>query len=118
MPQRKSKSHEFLATIYRIWMMRHVDVPEDISRELAEQMRKAGLEAASEKKLKYMKVVATVAVRSARTRLVPAGAGRYRLQINTAQRKAAHADTGDVIRVELTLDTASRTLPVPADLRA
>ena len=29
--------------------------------------------------------------------LVPAGAGRYRLQLNTALRKAAHADTGDVV---------------------
>lgn len=98
--------------------MRHVDVPEEASSELANQMRKAGLQPPRAKKRKYIPVVATVSGRSARTTLVPAGAGRYRLQINTTQRKAAHADTGDVIRVELALDTASRTLPLPAALQA
>jgi hypothetical protein len=118
MAPHKSNSHKFLATIYRIWMMRHVDVPEDVSSKLAKQAGKARLNAARGKKVKYIPVVATVDGVSARTTLVPAGAGRYRLQINTAQRKAAHADTGDVIHVELTVDTASRTLPVPADLQA
>jgi hypothetical protein len=118
MPKPKSKSNQFLATIYRIWMMRHVDVPEEVSSELIEQAGKGRLSAPHGKKLKYIPVVSTVAARSTRTTLVPAGAGRYRLQVNTAQRKAAHADTGDVIRVALTLDTASRTLPVPRDLQA
>jgi uncharacterized protein YdeI (YjbR/CyaY-like superfamily) len=63
-------------------------------------------------------VVAIVNGRSARTTLVPAGAGRYRLQLNTALRKAARADTGDVVSVGLQLDRTPRTLPVPPDLRA
>ena len=40
------------------------------------------------------------------------------MQINTALRKAAHADVGDVVSIELRLDRESRELPVPADLRA
>jgi uncharacterized protein YdeI (YjbR/CyaY-like superfamily) len=48
---------------------------------------------------------------------VPAGSGRYRMQVNTAQRKAARADWGDAVTVELRIDLASRTVPVPADLR-
>jgi uncharacterized protein YdeI (YjbR/CyaY-like superfamily) len=40
------------------------------------------------------------------------------MQINTALRKAAHADVGDVLSIELRLDRESRELPVPADLRA
>jgi uncharacterized protein YdeI (YjbR/CyaY-like superfamily) len=40
------------------------------------------------------------------------------MQLNTALRKAARADVGEVVSVELRLDLASRELPVPADLRA
>ena len=96
----KPKTHKFRATIYKIWMMRHVDVPEEISAALAKACVGAGTgqqQAAS--KPKYIPVVAIVNGRSARTTLVPAGAGRYRLQLNTALRKAAHADTGDVVSV-------------------
>ncbi len=67
---------------------------------------------------KYIPVVAIVNGRSSRTTLVPAGDGRHRMQINTALRKAAHADVGDVVSIELRLDRESRELPVPADLRA
>jgi hypothetical protein len=66
---------------------------------------------------KYIPVVAIVGGKSTRTTLVPAGSGRYRMQINTAQRKAAGADAGDLVTVELRLDLASRAVPVPADLR-
>ena len=118
------RAQTFLATIYRIWMMRHVDVPEEVSYALASQIRGIAqrgaqhLEAKKGSKPKYIPVVAIVNGKSARTTMVPAGAGLYRLQINTAQRKAAQADAGDVIRVELRLDQASRELAVPPDLRA
>lgn len=49
--------------------------------------------------------------------LVPAGGGRFRVQINTTLRKAACVDAGDVVGVELRLDLESRDLPIPADLR-
>jgi hypothetical protein len=113
----------FLATIYKIWMMRHVDVPEDVAQALEKEFACGS----SAKKLrqhprpakpKYIPVVAMVNGKSARMTLVPAGGGRYRMQINTALRKAAHADVGDVVGIELRLDLSSRTLPVPPDLRA
>ena len=66
---------------------------------------------------KYVPVVANVNGCSARVTLMPAGGGRYRIQLNTALRKAARADVGDVVRVELRLDRVSREEPVPADLR-
>jgi hypothetical protein len=113
------KSRQFLATIYRIWMMRHVDVPEEIARALAKEIKASSHAGAGRKKTKpkYIPVVAIVNGKSSRTTLVPAGGGRYRLQINTALRKAAHADVGDVIGVELRLDRRSRALPVPPDLQ-
>jgi len=103
-----SPEHKFQAVIYRIWMMRHIDVPTEIARALGK----------STKNKKYIPVVAIVNGQSARTTLVPAGGGRFRMQLNTALRKAAHVDTGDLVGIELRLDTVSRAVPVPADLRA
>jgi Bacteriocin-protection, YdeI or OmpD-Associated/Domain of unknown function (DUF1905) len=119
---------KFLATIYKIWMMRHVNVPEAVANALIAQLRsgdneptrRAGKSASKSPKPvkpKYVPVVAIVNGCTARVTLMPAGGGRYRIQLNTALRKAARADFGDVVRVELRLDRASREEPVPADLR-
>jgi hypothetical protein len=112
-----AKPQRFIATIYRIWMMRHVNVPDEIARRLLKQIRGGTLKRGKHAKPKYIPVVAIVGGKSTRTTLVPAGGGRYRMQINTAQRKSANADTGDPVRVELQIDLAPRTVPVPADLR-
>jgi hypothetical protein len=115
-----SEPKKFLATIYKIWIMRHVDVPTDVADELIKQLRGSKKAAAAQKhkrpKPKHIPVIATVNHSSTRTTLVPAGAGRYRLQINIALRKAGGADVGDVIGVALQLDSAPREIVVPADL--
>ena len=85
-------------------MMRHVDVPQEISDALASAYAAAIPKRRENQKPKYIPVVAMVNGRSARSTLVPAGAGRYRLQLITALRKAAEADTGDAVAVELRLD--------------
>jgi hypothetical protein len=119
---------KFLATIYKIWMMRHVDVPAEVADALVAQFRdnkgnragsarKAASTSREPGKPKYVPVVAIVNGCTARVSLMPAGGGRYRIQLNTALRKAARADVGDVVHVELRLDRASREQPVPADLR-
>jgi hypothetical protein len=116
----KTKPARFMATIYKIWMMRHVDVPDEIARALAKQMGSANRTSKRGEQAmpKYIPVVAIVGGKSTCTTLVPAGGGRYRMQINTALRKAAHADVGDLVSVELRIDRASRALPVPGDLQA
>jgi len=109
-------------------MMRHVDVPSEIADALIAQLRdtekkpaggkgKPGSKNSKGLRPKYVPVVAVVNGCSARVTLMPAGGGRYRIQLNTALRKAARADVGDVVRVELRLDRASREEAVPADLR-
>ncbi|MGA8220320.1 MAG: YdeI/OmpD-associated family protein [Candidatus Acidiferrales bacterium] len=103
-----SKPRRFLATIYRIWMLRYVDVPDEIGRALENESGKK----------KHIPVVALVNGRSTRTTLVPAGGGRYRLQFNAVLRKAARADVGEVAGVELRIDREPRDLPVPAELEA
>jgi hypothetical protein len=114
------KPHRFLAIIYKIWMMRHVEVPKKVSAALATELVKArkGNTIGNAGKPKYIPVVAIVNERSARVMLVPAGGGRYRMQINRTLRKAAQVDAGDLVSVELRLDRDSRDLPVPPDLRA
>jgi hypothetical protein len=114
-----SKSVRFLATIYRIWMMRHVDVPDEVARLLERQMASGNHapKRGNRRKPKYIPVVSIVNGCIARTTLVPAGGGHYRMQINTAQRKAAGADLGDAVRVELRVDLGSRAVRIPADLR-
>ncbi len=104
---RTPQAHRFQAIIYKIWLLRYVDVPDEVGRALAQESRRQ----------KHIPVVAMASGRSARTTLVPAGGGRYRLQLNTALRKAARADVGELIGIELCLDRKSRTLPVPDDLR-
>src|SRR5271155_752929 len=112
---------KFLATIYKIWLMRHVDVPADVADALIAQLHdsksKPGSKNLKRARPKYVPVVAIVNGCSARVTLMPAGGGRYRIQLNTALRRAARADVGDVVRVELQPDRASREAPVPADLR-
>jgi hypothetical protein len=105
------RSRHFLATIYRVWMMRHVDVPDETARSLQTQMRSdsRAIKRGKQARPKYIPVVAIVGGKSTRTTLVPAGGGRYRMQINTAQRKAAGVDTGDPVSVELRIDLAPRS---------
>lgn len=107
----KAKSDcRFLTTVYRIWMLRYVDVPEALSTKLAKE--------AGGGSRKYIPVIANVNGHRERTTLLPAGGGRYRMQFNAGLRKAANADAGDAVSVELSLDTGSRELTLPADLRA
>jgi hypothetical protein len=122
----KAKSLRFMGTIYKIWMMRHVDVPDEIACELQKQMSNGARDSAGRKgaarnqssvEVRYVPVVAIVKGKSARTTIVPAGGGHFRMQINTVLRKAARVDAGDVTSIELRLDRSSRDLPVPEDLR-
>ncbi len=119
-----SSPHHFLATIYKVWIMRHVDVPDDIAAALIADLRRAappGTRPTSSAKVappKHIPVVATVNRLSVKTTLVPAGAGRYRLTLNTALRKAGRADTGEVIGVTLAYDPNSRDIDAPPEYLA
>jgi hypothetical protein len=113
-----SSSRSFLATIYKIWILRYVDVPEEIGSALAKEFRalvRSKIEAA---KPKHIPVIAIVKGGSTRTTLVPAGGGRYRLQFNATLRKAAQADVGNVVSVGIKLDSQSRALPIPLEFEA
>jgi hypothetical protein len=108
-------SCRFMASVYRIWMLRYVDVPEQVSARLAERARSGrGRKQAN----KYIPVVAHVNGHREKTTLLPAGGGRYRMQFNASLRKASNADSGDVVSIALSFDKETREIAVPADLRA
>jgi hypothetical protein len=116
--------YHFLAKIYKVWIMRHVDVPDDIAAALIADMRRTaarGPKAKATTKLaapKHIPVVAKVNRLSVKTTLVPASAGRYRLTLNAALRKAGRADTGEVIGVTLAYDPNSREIDAPPEYLA
>ncbi len=97
-----SKPQWFSATIYTVGINRCVDVPDSIGKTFEGQ--------------RYVPVVATVKEHGARTTLVPGGRGRYRLFLNNEVRKAAGVDTGDRVRITLSIDSESREIPVPKDV--
>jgi Bacteriocin-protection, YdeI or OmpD-Associated/Domain of unknown function (DUF1905) len=102
-----SPSHRFQATIYKIWMLRYVDVPEKVGRALE---RESG-------KKKYIPVLTVANGRRSRTTLTPAGQGRYRLPVSVKLCKAARAEVGDLMGIELRVDHKSRALPIPEEIR-
>jgi hypothetical protein len=97
------KPLRFVARIYKMGINRCVDLPQEIGEALGGGH--------------HLPVVAMVAGRSVSTTLVPAGAGRHRLFLNSAMRKAAGVDAGDLVGVLLKRDTSSRDLPLPPELR-
>lgn len=99
-------------------MLRYVDVPKEIGRALQKEYARVGSAARNAKgeSGKYIPVVAIVNGRSTRTTLTPAGGGHYRLQFNATLRKAARADVGEVVGVELRIDRESREMAVPLEL--
>lgn len=112
------KRSEFQARIYKLWRMRHVNVPEELGRALAVECARRADKTRKRDTPKHIPVVASVNGRNQRTTLTPAGGGRYRLQFNAALRRAAQADAGDWIGVSLRYDAESREIALPADLRA
>jgi hypothetical protein len=92
----------FRATIYRVGLLRCVDIPANIVSRLGGET--------------YIPVNATANRHSFRGNLVPSGGGQRRLYLNTAVRKAAGVDTSDSVDLTLELDTESRELPIPSDL--
>jgi len=94
--------HVFSARIYKVWMVRFVDVPAGISRKLG-----------SENTVPVMGTVEGVPLRST---LVPRGNGAYRLAIHGDIRKRLRVDTGAVIEVAIRRDDESREPDLPPEL--
>ncbi len=88
----------FQAVIYQIGQNRCVDVPSEVAVGRGEIT---------------VPIILTVGGRSVATNLLPRGDSRFRVFVNTDLRKAARADTGDTVDVEIRIDVSNREPDVP-----
>ena len=92
--------HVFSGRVYKVGLIRYVDVPSDISRALGEGAT-------------HVPVEGEVEGTPLRTTLVSRGKGSYRLAIHGDIRKKLRIDAGAVVEVVLSRDEASREPVLP-----
>ena len=95
--------HIFSGRIYKVGIIRYVDVPAEVSREMAEGSVNVA-------------VRGTVEGVPVRTTLVPRGRGCHRLAIHGEIRKKLRVDAGAVVEVALERDEEPREPAVPPAL--
>lgn len=99
----KAGTHVFASKIYKVGIIRFVDVPRAVSREL-------GSGAA------HIPVQGSVEGAPLRTTMVPAGNGRHRLAIHGDIYRKLRIDAGAVVEVSIALDEESREPALPPAL--
>jgi len=97
-----SEFHIFSGRIYKVGLIRYLDVPEGISKSFDG--------------LPHVPVAGTVEGVPLRTTLVSRGNGAYRLAIHGDIRKKLHVDAGAVVEVAISLDEESREPQLPPAL--
>jgi Domain of unknown function (DUF1905)/Bacteriocin-protection, YdeI or OmpD-Associated len=97
-----SEFHVFSGRIYKVGLIRYVDVPTDISRKLD-----GGA---------HVPVAGTVEGMPLRSTLVSRGRGSYRLAIHGDIRKKLRVDAGAVVDVAIGRDEESREPQLPPPL--
>jgi hypothetical protein len=95
--------HVFSGRIYKVGIIRFVDVPAEVSREIAEGEANVAVQG-------------TVEGVPLRTTLVPRGRGCHRLAIHGEMRKKLRVDAGAVVEVALERDEEPREPAVPPAL--
>jgi hypothetical protein len=101
--------HVFVAPIQKIWIMRCVDVPADVSAEIR---------GAAGMNVKHPPVYGFIEGRPFKSTLSSAGKGCYRLHVHSRIWRKLRIDAGAEVEVTLMLDQAPRPAIVPADLAA
>lgn len=97
----------FAARIQKIWIMRCIDLPRDVSKAIA---------TAAGENAKHIPVHGSVEGLPMQSTLVPAGKGRYRLHIHSRIWRKLRVDAGAVVEVTLLLDSEPRDPALPPDL--
>ena len=106
---RPDQPYIFAARIQKIWIMRCVDLPRDISKSLRQT---AGQNA------KHIPVHGWIEGLPMTSTLVPAGAGRFRLHVHSRIWRKLRIDAGATVEVTLLLDTEPRDPALPPDFAA
>lgn len=103
-----AQAHFFAARLRKVWILRCVDLPRDVSKSLANLTGSA----------KYPPVRGWINGLPFQSTLSPGGAGRYRLHVHSRIWRKLRIDTGAVIEVTILLDSEPHELPLPPDLAA
>ena len=119
----------FAAKIQKIWIMRCIDVPKDISKAIAKEVRESkvltkddgesnsnGNEAGAS--AKHIPVHGWIEGLPFQNTLVPRGGGNYRFHIHSRIWRKLQIDAGAAVEVTMLLDTEPREAAVPPDLAA
>src|ERR1700691_3323542 len=103
------QEHIFVALIQKIWIMRCVDVPRDVSAAIRES---------AEGDAKHPPVHGFIEGRPFKSTLVPGGKGCFRLHVHSRIWRKLKVDAGATVEVTLMLEQAPRPVVVPHDLGA
>jgi hypothetical protein len=103
------QEHSFVAPIQKIWIMRCVDVPRDIS---------LALRGAAGENVTHPAVRGFIEGLPFKSTLVPGGNRRFRLHVHSRIWRKLRIDAGAEVEVTLMLDQTPRPEVVPADLAA
>jgi Bacteriocin-protection, YdeI or OmpD-Associated/Domain of unknown function (DUF1905) len=103
------RPYVFVAQIQKIWIMRCIDIPRDISRTI----RKA-----ASGKAMHVPVHGWIEGLPFENTLVPRGGGNYRMHVNSRIWRKLRIDAGAAVEVTLLLDTEPREPVLPPELAA
>jgi Bacteriocin-protection, YdeI or OmpD-Associated/Domain of unknown function (DUF1905) len=106
---RPDQPHVFPARIHKIWIMRCVDIPRDVSKALRSV---AGEDA------QHIPVHGWIEGLPMKSTLVPRGGGCYRLHVHSRIWRELRIDAGATVEVTLLLDTEPREVVLPQDFAA
>jgi hypothetical protein len=103
------QEHSFVAPLQKIWIMRCVEVPPDVSAAIRE---------AATGDRQHPPVHGFIERRPFKSTLVPGGEGSYRLHVHSRIWRKLKIEAGAEVEVTLMLDAAPRPAVVPGDLAA
>jgi len=101
--------HVFPAKIHKIWIMRCVDIPRDVSKAIRSGTQGDPL---------HVPVHGWIEGLPFKSTLVPGGGGSYRLHVHSRIWRKLHIDAGAAVEVTLQVDTEPREAVLPPDLAA
>jgi hypothetical protein len=106
---RTDQPHVFPARIHKVWIMRCVDVPRDVSKALRSVAGEDAL---------HIPVHGWIEGLPMKSTLVPRGGGCYRLHVHSRIWRKLRIDAGATVEVTLLLDTEPREVVLPQDFAA
>jgi Bacteriocin-protection, YdeI or OmpD-Associated/Domain of unknown function (DUF1905) len=103
------RPHVFPAKIQKIWIMRCVDIPRDVSKAIRSVADGDPL---------HVPVHGWIEGLPFKSTLVPRGGGSYRLHVHSRIWRRLRVDAGAAVEVTLLVDTEPREAVLPPDLAA